>query len=230
MKQILTPGPKALAAGRIPRWIRGADLVGLRAAVRKDRGPAGAAVSASSVVADRNLVWPALAAVLILVPSPQQRRAGAAGLCAIAAQALVTRATKPLVGRSRPPGWQRVLARDVGRQPSSWSMPSSHAGNAVAFTAAASVQAPVLAVPLTLLAGVVSTSRLTTARHYPTDIAVGVLTGAAIGSTVGALLHRAFRHRERRRHPAPEGGHFRRSRGPAAALIMRTSLGDATVR
>ena len=169
-------------------WVRAADVAALRTTVSRDRGRAGAAVSRTSVLADRGIIWPVLGGGLLAVPAA--RRAGMAALCAVAAEAALTKAIKPMVGRTRPPWWQRLRSRDHGRQPGSGSMPSSHTGNAVAFATACALQAPGVAAPLLVLAGLVGASRLTTARHYPSDVAVGLLTGLAVGSVVGLLIRR----------------------------------------
>lgn len=165
-------------------------MAGLQAAVHRDRGRAGALISAASSVADRNVVWLPLAALLAATRSPRYARAGAAGLAAVGLDAASSHALKLLVRRRRPSRWERLAARDRGSSPSSWSMPSAHTGNAVAFAVAASANAPALALPLGGFAAVVSLSRLTTGRHYPTDVAASLLLGALVGAGAGLAARR----------------------------------------
>jgi undecaprenyl-diphosphatase len=65
-------------------------------------------------------------------------------------------------------------------------MPSAHTAAAVAYTVAASSAAPVIAVPVGALACAVSWSRLSTGRHFPTDVAAAAALGLMIGGTVAA--------------------------------------------
>jgi len=70
-------------------------------------------------------------------------------------------------------------------------MPSSHTATAAAYATAASLQHPLGA----LLAGpaaIVAWSRMRTRRHFPTDVIVGCLLGAAVGLVVGLALRQAF--------------------------------------
>jgi membrane-associated phospholipid phosphatase len=66
-------------------------------------------------------------------------------------------------------------------------MPSAHTAAAVAYAVAASSVAPVIAMPVGVLASAVSWSRLSTGRHFPTDVAAAVGLGLVVGGTVAAV-------------------------------------------
>ncbi len=68
-------------------------------------------------------------------------------------------------------------------------MPSSHTATAVAYATAASLQHPA-ATLLSVPAGIVAWSRLTTRRHFPTDVLAAVTLGTAIGLLIGLLARR----------------------------------------
>jgi undecaprenyl-diphosphatase len=65
-------------------------------------------------------------------------------------------------------------------------MPSSHTAGAFAFATAAGIRLPVTAAPFALMAITIAWSRITTKRHFPTDVLVGTLTGCATGAAVVA--------------------------------------------
>ena len=68
-----------------------------------------------------------------------------------------------------------------------YSFPSGHTLHAVAFTWQACAAFPELAVALVLLALSIAASRVVLGLHYPTDVLVGALLGAASGA-IGASL------------------------------------------
>jgi len=71
--------------------------------------------------------------------------------------------------------------------PTSTSFPSGHSASAFAFATAVGHEVPVLAVPLSFLAGVVAYSRVHTGVHYPGDVVIGSLIGGAAGTIVSAV-------------------------------------------
>jgi undecaprenyl-diphosphatase len=68
-----------------------------------------------------------------------------------------------------------------------YSFPSGHTLHVVAFTWQACAAFPELAVALVLLALSIAASRVVLGLHYPTDVLVGALLGAASGA-IGASL------------------------------------------
>ena len=80
--------------------------------------------------------------------------------------------------------------------PHSASFPSGHAASGFAFANAVGQTLPVAAAPLRLLASTVGYSRVRAEDHYPGDVVMGAVIGAAIGELVGWGLLRL-------RQPAP---------------------------
>ena len=139
--------------------------------------------------ADRGRIWFAAAAVLGASGGRFRRRAAlrgllAAGIASAAANGLV----KPVVQRRRP-GRGRVAARlPWFPDPSTSSFPSGHAAAGFAFAAGASQEVPALAAPLLGLAGLVGYSRIRSAAHHRSDVAVG----AALGGGAALLTRRLW--------------------------------------
>lgn len=138
-------------------------------------------------------LWLAAAAVLAAT-GEKGRRAARDGLLALAVgEALNQAIAKPLFQRPRPLRFGR-LTRLGGRDPSTASFPSAHTAAAAAFTVAAGAAQPATAAPLAALAAVVAWSRISSQRHFPTD----VLAGAALGIGCGLAVHRwSVRHTPR---------------------------------
>ena len=68
-----------------------------------------------------------------------------------------------------------------------YSFPSGHTLHAVAFTVVAVGYVPGLAVLLVPFAALVAASRVVLGLHYPSDVAVGALLGAALAVASGSL-------------------------------------------
>jgi undecaprenyl-diphosphatase len=139
-----------------------------------------------SRLADHSVLWMAVAAGLWATGRPRARRAAAYGLGSI----VVASATANIVGkglnsRLRPQA-DIPLVRRLRHPPTSASFPSGHSASAAAFATAVTLEAPVLAPPVIVLAGAVGLSRVVTGVHYPSD----VLAGFAIGAGAGAVVHR----------------------------------------
>jgi undecaprenyl-diphosphatase len=77
--------------------------------------------------------------------------------------------------------------------PQTHSFPSGHAASAVAYASGVAFALPEVAVGLTLASGLVAYSRVHTGVHYPIDVIVGSLTGAAIAPLAVAGINRRIR-------------------------------------
>jgi membrane-associated phospholipid phosphatase len=148
-----------------------------------------------SRAADRSRLWLAIAAGIALVGGDRGRRAALEGVAAIAVtSATVNLVVKPVARRRRPDRVEpaRFAARQV-RMPGSRSFPSGHAASAFAFAHAVGRHLPGLALPIRLLAAAVAYSRVHTGVHYPGDVVVGSVTGAATAAVVAAVTERVVR-------------------------------------
>ena len=140
---------------------------------------------AATHLGDLALVW--LAAGAVLAAQPRYRRYGAAVLLAVAATAVLGMLVlKPLFGRVRPfeaYGFMGLLVPP----PAGNSFPSNH--SMVSFAAAAALccvpgrgrLSVALKAAGVALACLIAFSRLYLYVHYPSDILVGAVVGAAVG-------------------------------------------------
>ena len=143
-----------------------------------------------SHAADYSRLSISAAAVLALTGGSPGRRAAVRGLASIGVtSAVVNLAVKPLSRRRRPDRAEQSVpfARYVP-MPISSSFPSGHSAAAFAFATGVGDVLPSAAVPLRALAALVAYSRVHTGVHYPGDVIVGSLIGAALAQvTVHAL-------------------------------------------
>jgi len=124
------------------------------------------------------LLWVAIALTIPLLGGPQGvpcaiQMAGV-GAVNLALYALLKRC----IGRARPfvaCAGIRACARALDQ----YSFPSGHTLHAVAFATLLSWHYPVFAVPLWIFAALVMASRVVLGLHYPSDVAVGAIIGAA---------------------------------------------------
>jgi membrane-associated phospholipid phosphatase len=166
----------------VSRGVETAALVKLRPDHRRSRATA----TAVSEAASGGRVWLALSAAGALHPTV--RPAARDGLVAWAAASGVAFAVKSVAGRRRP-----RMPGGLGSSPSSSSMPSSHTAGAAAYAVAATLRVPAVGVVVVPAAVAVGWSRAATGRHFPTDVAVGAIVGAAVGGVVHTMARR-FEH------------------------------------
>jgi membrane-associated phospholipid phosphatase len=133
--------------------------------------------------ANQSRLWFAVAAAMAVAGGPDGRRAAVRGVIAIgAASATVNLGVKSLRPRQRPDRVAaRVPAARLVAMPSSGSFPSGHSASAFAFACCAGRLLPPVAVPLRVLAAAVAYSRVHTGVHFPGDVLIGSVIGAAIG-------------------------------------------------
>jgi membrane-associated phospholipid phosphatase len=142
-----------------------------------------------SNLANRSLLWLAVAGALASVGGPGGRRAARDGLAALAVTSALTNIVLKLAVRRPRPEREDQSDRSVGvRMPRSHSFPSGHSASAFAFATAAGNELPLVAVPLEFLAAAVAYSRVHSGVHYPSDVVVGSLIGALTGREVGRAL------------------------------------------
>ena len=154
-----------------------------------------------SAAADRSRVWLVTAGALAAVGDGPGRRAAADGVVSIGlTSTVVNLVLKPLGDRRRPDRdtYDIPVARQVA-MPRSTSFPSGHAASAFAFATGVGSAMPALSLPLHLAAAVVAYSRVHTGVHYPADVVVGSVTGAALGQVAVALRPRRSLRRGRTR-------------------------------
>jgi membrane-associated phospholipid phosphatase len=164
------------------------------------RGEEAALVAVQSALADRpgvlagarglshfgehSIGW---VAVSVLGALLQPRRRGAwlaVGVGAFVAHAAAV-VLKRVIKRERP--HHPAVAVNVGT-PSRLSFPSAHA---TSTTAASMLLARATGLPLpVLLVPPMALSRLVLGVHYPSDVLVGVVVGAVVAKTVGAVADR----------------------------------------
>jgi undecaprenyl-diphosphatase len=145
-----------------------------------------------SGAADYSKLSLAAAGVLALAGGPRGRRAAVSGLASLAVTATaVNTAGKWLTRRERPDreGAGVTVERHV-RMPTSSSFPSGHSAAAFAFATGVGHEWPTAAVPLQGLAALVAYSRVHTGVHYPGDVVVGSLMGAALAQVTTHALAR----------------------------------------
>ena len=153
-----------------------------------------------SRLANHSVLWMGVAAGLWATGNPRARRAAGRGLGSVAlASAAANLIGKGLNSRRRPQA-EIPLVRRLRHPPTSASFPSGHSASAAAFATAVSLEAPVLAPPVIVLAGAVGLSRVVTGVHYPSDVLAGFAIGAGAGTVVHLWLGPAV---SRRRHPRP---------------------------
>ena len=164
-----------IAADSAPPRGEVAALVAIQSALGERPG-ALAAARALSYFGEHSIGWLAVSAIGAIL-QPARRRAwlvaGAGAFTAHAAAVLIKR----LVRRPRP--HHPTVAVNVGT-PSSLSFPSAHA---TSTTAASILLARATGAPLpVMLVPPMALSRVLLGVHYPSDVATGVVVGAAVAA------------------------------------------------
>jgi membrane-associated phospholipid phosphatase len=150
------------------------------------------AMSELSRAADHSKLSIAAAGLLALGGGCRGRRAAKAGLASVAVtSAVVNQVVKRLGPRGRPDreASEVPFARHVP-MPTTSSFPSGHSAAAFAFATGVGHTLPHAAVPLRALAAVVAYSRVHTGVHYPGDVVVGALIGAALAQATARVIER----------------------------------------
>lgn len=114
-------------------------------------------------------VWVGLAVALGLAGGERGRRAAVRGSVQYGLTAVVGNLViKPLVRRSRPPG-----AKKGRTGPMTTSFPSGHAATDLAFSLGASLELPLLFLPLSVGTMAAHWSLVRSRGHYPSDVFAG---------------------------------------------------------
>ncbi|MFE5212088.1 phosphatase PAP2 family protein [Streptomyces sp. NPDC056600] len=148
------------------------------------------AVRALSTAGEHGALWLAAGLAAAAVDRPR-RSAWLRGTALTAAAQAASVGVKRLVRRPRPTAVQArvpVLANH--------SFPSSHAASSAAAAVAAGVLLPAAGAVAAPVAVAMCLSRVVAGVHYPSDVAAGVLLGAAVGG-LGARGPRGPRGRGR---------------------------------
>jgi undecaprenyl-diphosphatase len=133
---------------------------------------------------EHSIGWLALAALGALVAPHRRKEWVVAGIGAFAAHAAAV-IIKRVIRRARP--HHPAIEVNVGT-PSRLSFPSAHV---TSTTAAAVLMGRVTGLPLpAVVVPPMALSRMVLGVHYPSDVAAGIVVGAAVANAVAALASR----------------------------------------
>jgi undecaprenyl-diphosphatase len=176
--------------------------------------------------ANNSVIWIVTSALLGAFGGRRGKRAALRGIGSIGLTSLfVNQVVKRLVRRPRPSLRRVPAVRRLRTQPLTTSFPSGHAASAAAFAVGVSAELPAARIPLGALAGAVGYSRTYVGVHYPFD----VLTGAAIGASIGALtrLQWPILPTEVEEHPPARAVKLEpRPDGEGVLLVVNTAAGN----
>ena len=129
--------------------------------------------------ANHGLLWFGVAGALALTGN-DGRRAAVRGLMSLGvASAVANGPAKWAVRRKRPLLTDVPPLRQLTRQPRTTSFPSGHSASAAAFATGVLLESPARALPVVVMAAGVAYGRVHIGVHYPSDVAAGVVLGAA---------------------------------------------------
>ncbi|SHF65153.1 undecaprenyl-diphosphatase [Jatrophihabitans endophyticus] len=168
---------------RLGRW----DRRLLVAAARRRTPLRDRVMTTASTLANRSLLWLAVAGALSATGRRRPRTAAASGLLGIGVAAtLVNGPLKFAWRRDRPPTDVAPLLP----LPRTFSFPSGHAASALAFATGVTAALPAAGAAVVPVAGTVAYSRVHTGVHYPSDVAVGAAVGIGAGVLAARVVDR----------------------------------------
>lgn len=126
-----------------------------------------------------------LAIVALLGGGSRWRSAAVACLLAGIVGGLAVNVLRPTFGRARPHAAIAPGLHWFETEADHQSLPSGHATSNMASASAVLMVVPAVGVPAVVAAVAIGWSRLQLDRHYPTDVALGLLLGASIGVPIG---------------------------------------------
>jgi undecaprenyl-diphosphatase len=125
--------------------------------------------------------WAALTGGLAIC-GPQGRALVKRAVPSAVAAVITSYALKLAFGRPRPRvGIDNLEA--LVRDPDKYSFPSAHAASSTAIAVRTAIDAPTAGVPLSVLASLISFSRIYVGVHYPLDVLAGVILGSVTAVT-----------------------------------------------
>lgn len=145
---------------------------------------------------DAGIVW--IVGCLILLLFPKTRKVGAVVAVSLILESLCCNVIlKPLVGRVRPCDVNTAVKLLIAR-PTDSSFPSGHTGASFAAVSALYASKNRLWIPALVLAVLIAFSRLYLYVHFPSDVLVGAIVGAATGFPALLLVRYAQQQHARR--------------------------------
>lgn len=207
-----------MAQARTPLTVLGAlDQAVLRTLRTRGHTPAAeGAMKALGLAGEYGAIWMTIGTAASAADRERRARWLAGALVAPAAIVL-NFAVKKSVGRQRP-----VITEHppLARAPSKLSFPSAHATSSAAAATAMSRIEPRARLPLLALAAAICVGRPYLGMHYPSDVAAGVVLGAALGKLVPLPAGRDEVRKAVPGHPPADAGAVRQAapgRPPAGA-------------
>lgn len=129
----------------------------------------------AGVVTRQPAVWAAVTVLMAALGGKKGRRAALRGSVCYAVGAVVGNLPKPLLGRAQPRHrWARKPQVARG------AFPSGHAAAEVAYVFGASIEAPVVFLPLSVMALSAHASLVKAGKHYISDQLVGGTMGLGV--------------------------------------------------